>query len=280
MKEHVDVISAVLRDLTQDEAKDVYELLRSRLPKHSLEAKWNISWEIILDAIERSQDITQRGVRGVIAEAVFEAKVLPKLTGWEKEPLNGEFPYDFKLKNTTSGRVITIQIKLQRTGSGVPLTKKSFYPRETYVVEVQRTRTGIQRRGKKSDVSEQSAATEVQTRPYPFGSFDILAVSMQPLTGDWTKFMYTAESWLIPRTKDANLIDILQPVSAVPTEVWTDRLDIAIEWVLSGEKKLLFDIAKAKAASASQREQDRIAKAELRSSAKKLTKIENKKARE
>jgi hypothetical protein len=247
MTERVKKIKSLLENLTPEEVKAVYEHLRPNLAKHPLETKWNIGYDIILDAIQRSQDITQRGVRGVIAEAIFEATILPKLEGWEKEPLSGDFPYDFKLRNQSTRRVITIQVKLQRTQAGVPLKKKRLYPPETYVVEVQRTRTGTRRkRSEKAVSSDEVEPTQIQTRPYKFGSFDILAVSMQPLTNDWTRFVYTVESWLIPRVKDPHLIDILQPVSAGPTDVWTDRLEVAIEWALSGEKKILFDIAKAR----------------------------------
>lgn len=263
MTERVQKIKAVLDDLTQEEATAVYEHLRPKLPKHALEAKWNISWDVILDAIQRSRDITQRGVRGVIAEAIFEARVLPQLEDWEKESLNGDFPYDFKLRNRATGRVITIQVKLQRTENGIPLKKKRLYPPETYVVEIQRTRTGTRRHGKKKSViPNEPPPTQTQTRPYKFGSFDILAVSMQPLTSDWTRFMYTVESWLIPRSGDKHLIDIMQPVNAAPNDVWTNRLDAAIEWALSGEKKVLFDVAKAQSEYQAKKEVERIAKAE------------------
>ena len=273
MTERVQRIKAVLDDLTQEEATAVYEHLRPKLPKHALEAKWNISWNVILDAIQRSQDITQRGVRGVIAEAIFEAKVLPQLKGWEKEPLNGDFPYDFKIRNRATDRVLTIQVKLQRTENGIPLKKKRFYPPDTYVVEVQRTRTGTQCHGKKkSAIPNKTLPTQTQTRPYKFGSFNILAVSMQPLTADWTRFMYTVESWLIARSKETHLIDIMQPVNAAPNDVWTDRLDVAIEWALSGEKKVLFDVAKAQSEYQAKKEAERIAKAEQRKAERKSTK--------
>jgi hypothetical protein len=273
MTERVQRIKAVLDGLTQEEATAVYEHLRPKLPKHALEAKWNIRWEVILDAIQRSQDITQRGVRGVIAEASFESKVLPQLEDWEKEPLNGDFPYDFKLRNRATGRVITIQVKLQRTENGIPLKKKRLYPPETYVVEVQRTRTGTRPSGKKTSTPDE-AAPKTQTRPYKFGSFDILAVSMQPLTGDWTRFMYTVESWLLPRAKDAHLIHIMQPVNAAPNDVWTDRLDVAIEWALSGEKKMLFDVAKAQSEYQAKKEGERIAKAEQTKAERKSQKLD------
>ena len=34
--------------------------------------------------------------------------------------------------------------------------------------------------------------TGLATRPYRFGEFDILAVSMHPSTNDWNRFMYWA----------------------------------------------------------------------------------------
>jgi hypothetical protein len=45
-------------------------------PYPFLEEKWNIPAEVILEAIARSQDITLRGIRGVIAELCFLLYVL------------------------------------------------------------------------------------------------------------------------------------------------------------------------------------------------------------
>jgi hypothetical protein len=93
-----------------------------------------------------------------------------------------------------------------------------------------------------------------KTRPYQFGDFDIIAVNMQPSTRDWTRFMYTVGSWLMPRAKDKKLIEIMQPVSRNRSEFWTDNAEECIGWFMSGKKKLIFDVKAAQKELLAERE--------------------------
>jgi hypothetical protein len=77
-----------------------------------------------------------------------------------------------------------------------------------------------------------------KTRPYHFGDFNILAVSLHPSTGDWERFVFTVGNWLLPRAKEKNLVEIFQPVPITPD--WTDNLPQCIEWFLAGEQKQLY----------------------------------------
>jgi hypothetical protein len=77
MAKEIDEILKELETLTEQEIQEVARYVRKRVPPHPLETKWNTKWELILDAIARAEDISQRGLRGLIAEAAFEAKVLP-----------------------------------------------------------------------------------------------------------------------------------------------------------------------------------------------------------
>jgi hypothetical protein len=246
MTEKTDRVKAVIDSLSSDELQDLVSYLRQKLPRHPLEEKWGISHELILDAIHRSQDIVQRGVRGVIAEAVFDAKILTNIKGWHSVPVLGDLPYDFKIRRDSDRREITVQVKLQRTEAGLPLTRKRFGP-DTFIVEVQKTRTGT-KKPKKTDVllPDTAPAAPEKTRPYQFGDFDILAVNMQPSAHDWTRFMYTVGSWLMPRAGDKKLMEIMQPVAEKRSEVWTDSIEECFQWFLSGEKKLIFDMEAAK----------------------------------
>ncbi len=246
MSQATENVKKLIESLTPPELESLASYLRSKIPHHPLEEKWGISYELILDAIHRSQDIVQRGVRGVIAEAVFEAKVLPTVKGWHPVPVVGDLPYDFKIRN--DGREIKIQLKLQRTQAGQPLARSFFGP-DTFIVEVQKTRSGTKRPSKeaKSKIASKLAPAEPQkTRPYQFGDFDIIAVNMQPSTRDWTRFMYTVGSWLMPRAKDKNLIEIMQPVSRNRSESWTDNIEECISWFVSGRKRLIFDVRAAR----------------------------------
>jgi len=171
MNKKTESVKALIDGLAPKELHSLASYLRSKLPRHPLEEKWHISYELILDAIFRSQDIVQRGVRGVIAEAVFDANVLPTINGWRSVPPVGDLPYDFKIRRDTDQREVTIQLKLQRKESGLPLSRKRFGP-NTFIVEVQKTRTGIKRRKTADRISPEAAP--VKTRPYQFGISTLL----------------------------------------------------------------------------------------------------------
>ncbi len=184
-------------------------------------------------------------MRGIIAEAVFENEVIPAVSalGWQSIDLTGDHAYDVLLrKDEISAR---IQIKLQRLEKGVP---KLYYPkhypgRSLYVVEVQKTRGGersVPRNLPQDRRVSEIESNVIQTRPYRFGDFDILAVNMHPSTNDWKQFRYTLSSWLVPRLTDMKLIEIFQPVESGPSDVWTDSLPLCLEWLRADSKKRIF----------------------------------------
>jgi len=108
-------------------------------------------------------------------------------------------------------------------------SKRRFPGEDMYVVEVQKTRGGV------------DLQTNEQTRPYRFDDFDILAVNMHPSTGDWNRFLFTPSRWLLPRSENAALISIFQPVPRTASDVWTDQLEECVRWVASGERKRVFE---------------------------------------
>ena len=168
--------------------------------------------------------------KGILAEAAFKVEVIDKLDGWEDVTPPGNHAYDFAVRRGEA-RAIMIQTKLQRKEKHKPLMYRIPGKRGAasgfYVVEVQKTRAG------------KDATTGEATRPYRFGEFDIIAVSMEPATGDWSQFRYTVGNWLIPRPSTPTLVAVLQPVSLEPNDDWTDSLPTAIEWFTSGRKKTI-----------------------------------------
>lgn len=217
-------ILAACDDRQRDE---IIRLLRSEYRTHRIEHDWNTSAEIVLEAIARSGPLTQRMFKGILAEAAFKVEVLDKLVGWREVTPPGTHAYDFAIQ---AGDVkVTVQTKLQRKHAGKPFMYRIPGRRGAatafYVVETQKSRKGADRTSGES------------TRPYRFGEFDILAVSMEPATGDWAQFRFTLGNWLIPRPGEPNLIAIYQPVSLEPNEDWTESLATAIQWLQSGRKK-------------------------------------------
>ncbi|HEV2500553.1 MAG TPA: hypothetical protein VGY31_13330 [Terriglobia bacterium] len=229
MDNQADEIKRLLEACTETQRRDIFDYLRREFPIHPLETKLNTQAEVILEAIARASDLTLRGIRGVIAEAAFELNVVARLPGWQHQTLEGDFPYDFLLRDSTGD--VRIQVKMQRLKDHRPMLASqgySYLPSDMYVVETQRTRGGV------------DPQTKQQTRPYRFGEFDILAVSMHPSTNDWSTFMYTVSDWLIPRPQDAKLMLKFQPVAKTPDLNWTDDLNKSVSWLRSGMKKRIW----------------------------------------
>jgi hypothetical protein len=235
MSELTDEVCRLIEHATEEEQRIILAYLRERVPLHTLETEWNTTAEEILTAIARSSDLTLRGIRGILAEAIFEKRLLSELgrDGWHAIKIIGDQSYDFLIKRGEAQ--VRIQVKLQRKQRGEPKeyaarshASLKCPPGTIYVVEVQKTRSG-EKDGEK-------------TRPYRFGDFDILAVNLHPATGRWERFAFTVASWLLPRAKDTNLIEIFQPVPITPDEYWTDDLSHCIEWFLSGTQKQLYTL--------------------------------------
>lgn len=216
-------IKRLLDLCTDEQCREILLHLRRRIPIHPIEATLNTQAEVILEAINRASDLTLRGVRGIIAEAAFAVGVADRLEEWRDVTPQGDLPFDFLLEDAQGQ--IRIQVKMQRRVSGRPMRANEaskLLSREMFVVETQRTRGGVDR------------STGEDTRPYRFGEFDILAVSMHPSTNDWNSFMYTVSGWLLPRQENPGLLMKFQPVAPVPNEYWTDDFLTCVSWLRSG----------------------------------------------
>ncbi len=108
------------------------------------------------------------------------------------------------------------------------------WPADHFVVEVQKSRQG-QRQGE-------------STRPYRFGEFDVLAVSLGPSRGRWSDFVYTLQRWLLPDPRNTTQLLIFQPVSPIENSSWTHDFLQAVEWLRGGvEKRIEGEIPRAEA---------------------------------
>ena len=122
-----------------------------------------------------------------------------------------------------------MQVKLQRSAEGRPVVRKGLrygFGEEIFITETQKSRTGTDSEDKK-------------TRPYRYEEFDILAVSLQPSTGQWDRYVFTLGRWLI-QGKQPNEIATMQPVSMAPNEFWTDDFSTAAKWFRAetGDKRM------------------------------------------
>lgn len=195
----LDEVRGFLLTATDDQRHAVMKILRLELGLtiHPLERRWRTNAEAVLEAIDRASDLTQRGVRGVLAEATFATVVVPRaLPGWSGAMPGGEAAYDLLLDDGSGAAPVRVQVKLQRRNKGEPMVHRKSPG--AYVVETQRTRSGT-RGGAK-------------TRPYRLDEFDVLAVCMQPLSGSWEDFVYCAVRDLVTRPAQPDLLEVLQPI--------------------------------------------------------------------
>lgn len=212
-------IRELLARCSPEERSALFRELRATHQIHDFEAVIGAPAEMILEAVHRAPELTRRMLRGVIADAAFRTFVVPSLTphGWRDVTPEGNFAYDYKLADDVGP--VTVQVKLQRSERGSPVVKggaRFGFSREVFITETQKTRTGTDEE-------------EKQTRPYRYGEFDILAVSMQPSTGKWDRYMYTLGRWLLPGKQDGEMAT-LQPVTKEAGEYWTDDFIAAVHW--------------------------------------------------
>jgi hypothetical protein len=222
----IEEIKRLLNICSKGQRYEIFKILRVEFPIHPIEAKYNAEAEVILEAIDRASDLTQRGVKGIIAEAVFVTDVAGKLSGWEDITPPGDLPYDSLLRDQVGE--VRIQIKMQRKKQGRPMMANEatgLSSPNMYVVETQRTRGGT------------DPVTGRSTRPYRFNEFDVLSVSMQPSTNNWNTFMYTVSDWLLPRSDNPSLLQVYQPVAMTPNDDWTDNFLTVVDWFRSQQQK-------------------------------------------
>jgi hypothetical protein len=232
MSIHIDEIKRLLSMCTPAEREEIFRYLREEIAIHPLEQILHSKAEVILEALHKAGGVTLRMIPGVIAELAFGVEVVQRLAGWETLPRgSGETAYDFHLRDRSGP--VRVQVKLQRSKQNSPLTiaggPKRFrtLPADMFVVETQKTRAGTKK------------GTGISTRPYRYGEFDLLAVSLYPSTKKWDVFMYTVADWLVPDEKDGTLIFKYQPVASSPNEDWTSDFEAAVAWLRSGVKKTI-----------------------------------------
>jgi hypothetical protein len=212
-------IRELLTQCSPDEQQTLFRELRERHIIHEFEQMIGAPAEMILEAVHRAPELTRRMLRGVIADAAFRTFVVPAIEplGWRDVTPEGNFAYDYKLDDGRGS--ITVQVKLQRSERQRPVIKagdRYGSPGDVFIVETQKTRTG-------TDGKDNS------TRPYRYGDFDVLAVSLQPSTGKWDRYMYTLGRWLLPGNNPDEMAT-LQPVSQQPDGFWTDSYATAAAW--------------------------------------------------
>jgi hypothetical protein len=215
-----DDVERLLSQATPQQREQMLLLLRERygIAIHRLENDWGTTAEVILEAIHEAPDLIQRGVRGVLAEAIFRTVVVPQtLPSWRSEPVHNDEAYDLLLSHRSPGLGrVRVQVKSQRKERQVPkIYRQQVGPPPVYVVETQRTRNGTHPDGTSS-------------RPYRFHDFDILAVCLHASSGRWEDFIYCAAPDLLPRRTDETLLEVLQPIYFDRPGIWSRDFEMLV----------------------------------------------------
>lgn len=215
----LDDVRRVLSTLSPDDRDVLFRELRQGRIIHEFENVIGAPAEMILEAVHRAPELTRRMLRGVIADAAFRTFVVPVMEErqWKDVTPEGNFAYDYMMRDGHG--TVSVQVKLQRSEKGSPVVKDGArygFDGDVFMTETQKTRTG-------NDGEE-------ATRPYRYGEFDVLAVSMQPSTGKWDIYMYTLGRWLLPG-KGMNEMATMQPVAMKPNEFWTNDFSVAAGWL-------------------------------------------------
>lgn len=228
--QHLSTIKQLLIQCSPAEKRALFKELRAEHHIHELERTFGAPAEVILEAIHRAPELTRRMLRGVIADAAFAQFVVPALAdlGWKDDTPEGNHSFDHVLKDAHGS--VSVQVKLQRSEKGHPVITPGTrfgLAAGMYMVEPQKTRSGK---------TKDADGEEKKTRPYRYGEFDILAVSLQPSNGRWESFRYTVGNWLLPGAGQ-NEIATYQPVAMQPNDDWTDDFDVVARWFRSGVVK-------------------------------------------
>jgi excisionase family DNA binding protein len=240
----MDQIERLLNSLSAEQRRSIFNRLRGEFRIHRIEEVVGMDAERILEAFSRAVKATPM-LLGILAEPAFEEYVLKELSGdqWTYGIAPSGQAYDFLVgEKGTESNPIRIQVKLQKGDKGIPVhgkpkAKKYLFSKEMLIVETQRSRKGSRRKkGPKASEGEdiELEGAEKGTRPYVFGQFDILAVSLYYSGRKWDKFMFTLEKWLLPDPESPGNLATYQPVSPVSNNDWTDNLAQCLEWRREG----------------------------------------------
>jgi hypothetical protein len=76
-------IREILGACNPEQRNEIVRLLRIEYRLHRIEQEWNTSAEVVLEALARSSELTQRMFKGILAEAAFKVEIIDQLAGWE-----------------------------------------------------------------------------------------------------------------------------------------------------------------------------------------------------
>jgi hypothetical protein len=193
--------------------------------------QWKSHAQTVLEAVRGSHP-TRRGVRGAIAAAFFESSALPAAlqAGWTPDPRIPR-PDPFRCAIEKNGKVARILTGVLQVEAGKPVRQVSERGDPIYVAQLPKRPSRV-RIVKSADRARPAGETlPPGERGWRMTDFDVLAVSLQPITRHWSDFRYTLSSWLMPSRSHAAFVENLQPVPFETSGSWTSELLTCLEWL-------------------------------------------------
>ena len=152
---------------------------------HALELKYGLTAQELLDAIDKRFRL-KVALEGAVAEVHFERKLRVAsregwLTSYEDHDMDGM--HDFTVV-TLSGTAMRVEVKTIRNGQKAQ-------------VELQKTR---------------AAKADPSSRYYDRDHFDVVAVCVGRLTGDWSQFRYALVRELPSHRNHPNKLQVMHHI--------------------------------------------------------------------
>ena len=193
-------------------------------------AQWEGQAQTILRAISTSHP-TRRGVQTAIAAALFEKIILEEVgeNRWTLVPSpsrrNSCIFTVANNGNTARILIATLQLESGKPRREQPATEQLYVARLPEKPGRRRSANNESRTPANSPQQESAAR-----RSYSFDDFDLLAVSMQPVTHAWVDFRYALSRTLAPRRDQPVSIARTQTVPATQSHLWTTDLATCLGW--------------------------------------------------
>jgi hypothetical protein len=193
--------------------------------------QWKSEAQTVLAAVRASHP-TRRGVKGAIAAAFFESSALPAAmqAGWLRASGNHR-PDPLRFAIERDGLIVRVLFGVLQVEAGKPVRRTSQQREPSYVVQLpRRPRARVVKSTGEMKTAE--APSWQGERGWSLADFEVLAVSLQPLTRQWSDFRYTLSGWLMPSRSNTAFVENLQTVSLDASGGWTNDLLTSLAWHL------------------------------------------------
>lgn len=193
--------------------------------------QWKSHAQTVLAAVRDSHP-TQRGLRTAIAAGFFENSALPAAieAGWTSTS-SAHRPDGFRFSIERNGFVARILIGLLQMEAGKPVRRISEENAPGYLAQLPKKPASVRIVKSAGKTRNTGTKQSPEARGWLSSDFDILAVSMYPVTRAWSDFRFTLSGRLRPSPSNDASVEQLQPVPPQADGTWTGDLPTCLGWL-------------------------------------------------